>query len=266
MKLTMLGTGSAGVTECYQTCFAIEHEGEYLLVDGGGGNLLMKRLKSAGIRWQDIRHVFVTHVHTDHILGIFWLMRAIHYSKPQDLDGKTITFYGHDDVIALLRSTTIGLFPREDGGLHPAIRLVTLEDGQKFSAVGHSFQAFDVGSTKTKQFGFTMYYGDGKKLTCCGDEPYRSCEQKYAQGSTWLLHEAFCLAAEADVFHPYEKHHSTAKEASQTAAQLGVENLLLYHTEEKNLDHRRELYTAEGRQYFSGNLVVPDDLDVLIIE
>lgn len=265
MKLTMLGTGSAGVSECYNTCFAIENEGEYLLVDGGGGNLL-SRLRAAGIRWQDIRHVFVTHVHTDHILGVFWLMRAIHYSKPGDLDGKTITFYGHDNVIALLRSTTMGLFPRADGGLHPAICLVELEDGQEFQAIGHSFRTFDIGSNKTKQFGFTMYYGDGKKLTCCGDEPYHECEREFAQGSTWLLHEAFCLASEADRFHPYEKFHSTAKDASSLAEELGVENLLLYHTEEKNLAQRRELYTAEGQQYFSGNLVVPDDLDVLSVE
>ena len=263
MKLTMLGTGSAGVTACYNTCFAIENGGEYLLVDGGGGNLL-GRLREAGIRWQDIRHVFVTHVHTDHILGIFWLMRALHYSKPADLDGKTITFYGHDEVISLLRSTTAGLFPREEG-LHPAVRLVTLEDGQEFQAVGHRFRVFDVGSGKTKQFGFTMYYGDGKKLTCCGDEPYHECEREYAQDSTWLLHEAFCLASEADRFHPYEKFHSTVKDACLLAEELGVENLLLYHTEEKNLACRRELYTAEGRQVYSGNLVVPDDLDVLIL-
>ena len=265
MKLTMLGTGSAGVTECYHTCFTVENEGEYLLVDGGGGNLLLNRLKSADIRWQDIRHVFVTHVHTDHLLGIFWLMRAIHYSKPQDLDGKTITFYGHDEVITLLRDMTVRMFPREDV-LHPAIRFEVLEDGQEFYAVGHRLRAFDVGSAKTKQFGFSLYYGEGEKLTCCGDEPYHECEREYAQGSTWLLHEAFCLKSEADIFHPYEKQHSTVTDACQTAEQLGVKNLLLYHTEEKNLSRRRELYAAEGRQYFSGNIVVPDDLDVLTIE
>ena len=264
MKLTMLGTGSAGVTECYHTCFTVENEGEYLLADGGGGNLL-SRLRAAGVRWQDIRHVFVTHVHTDHLLGVFWLMRAIHYSKPQDLDGKTITFYGHDEVITLLRDMTVRMFPREDV-LHPAIRFEVLEDGQEFSAVGHRLRAFDVGSAKTKQFGFSLYYGEGKKLTCCGDEPYHECEREYAENSTWLLHEAFCLKSEADIFHPYEKQHSTVTDACQTAEQLGVKNLLLYHTEEKNLSRRRELYTAEGRQYFSGNIVVPDDLDVLTIE
>lgn len=40
MKLTMLGTGNAVVTECYNTCFVLEdeertQEDRYLLVDGG---------------------------------------------------------------------------------------------------------------------------------------------------------------------------------------------------------------------------------------
>ena len=40
MKLTILGTGNAMVTKCYNTCFAIEQNDEYFLVDGGGGNQL----------------------------------------------------------------------------------------------------------------------------------------------------------------------------------------------------------------------------------
>jgi hypothetical protein len=38
---------------------------------------------------------------------------------------------------------------------------------------------FDIGSTKAKQFGFQMIYDGGKVLTCCGDEPYNECEEKY---------------------------------------------------------------------------------------
>lgn len=267
MKLTMLGTGNAGVTECYNTCFVIENEGEYLLVDGGGGNGLLKQLKAAGIHWRDIRSVFVTHRHTDHILGIFWLMRLLCTQRGAAAEdrGRPVRFYGHQEVISLLEDMTLRLFPRE-GGLHPDIQLTPLEDGQEFQAIGHRFQAFDIRSVKAKQFGFTMYYGEGKKLTCCGDESYRECERRYAQGSTWLLHEAFCLEAEADEYRPHEIKHSTVKGACETAEKLGVENLLLYHTEEKNLARRKVLYTAEGRQYFSGNLYVPDDLDVLNVE
>lgn len=38
---------------------------------------------------------------------------------------------------------------------------------------------------------------------------------------------------------------------------------MLYHTEDKHIVQRKELYTAEGREYYYGNLFVPDDLDVI---
>ena len=77
--------------------------------------------------------------------------------------------------------------------------------------------------------------------------------------------EAFCLDGQADIFHPYEKHHSTVKNACEFAEELHVKNLLLYHTEDRNLSHRKELYYEEGRKYFSGNLLIPDDLETFII-
>ena len=54
MKLTILGTGNAMVTKCYNTCFAIENDGHYFLVDGGGGNTIMKQLKNADIDWTEM--------------------------------------------------------------------------------------------------------------------------------------------------------------------------------------------------------------------
>ena len=57
MKLTMLGTGNAKVTECYNTCFLLNDENGYFLVDGGGGNGILKQLKSAGVSWEDIHDI-----------------------------------------------------------------------------------------------------------------------------------------------------------------------------------------------------------------
>ena len=65
------------------------------------------------------------------------------------------------------------------------------------------------------------------------------------------------------IFHPYEKSHSTVKDAAITAERLGVKNLLLYHTEDKNIADRKSLYLAEGRKYFNGNIFVPDDLETI---
>ena len=83
----------------------------------------------------------------------------------------------------------------------------------------------------------------------------------YAKNSEWLLHEAFCLYAQRDIFDPYEKHHSTVKDACQLAEKLNVRNLLLYHTEDRNLNQRKRLYAEEGAQYYHGRLLIPDDLE-----
>ncbi len=69
--------------------------------------------------------------------------------------------------------------------------------------------------------------------------------------------EAHCLKSDTE--------HSTVKDACELAAALGVENLVLYHTEDQNIRRRRELYTAEGRKYFHGNLIVPEDLEEILL-
>ena len=48
MDITMLGTGNAMVTECYNTCFVLRDGDKHLLVDGGGGNTVLSQLKKAG--------------------------------------------------------------------------------------------------------------------------------------------------------------------------------------------------------------------------
>ena len=105
----------------------------------------------------------------------------------------------------------------------------------------------------------------GKKLSCLGDEPCTPRGRKYAAGSGWLLSEAFCLYADRDRFKPYEKHHSTVREACETATELGVENLVLWHTEDKSVGKRKELYMTEGKTYYHGNLYVPEDRDLIAL-
>lgn len=77
------------------------------------------------------------------------------------------------------------------------------------------------------------------------------------------MSEAFCLYADRERFKPYEKHHSTVREACQIAEELQARNLVLWHTEDTRLSERKALYTAEGRPFFSGGLFVPDDLETI---
>lgn len=262
MKLTMLGTGNAIVTECYNTCFVMQEEDQYFLVDGGGGSTLLRQLKYAGIDWKNIKNIFVTHKHLDHITGILWMIRMICQNMNRGEYEGEATIYAHDEEIALLKDMAGKLLQKKETVfIDDRLHLQVVEDGESIKILDKKVTFFDIQSTKAKQFGFCMELGKGEKLTCCGDEPYNICEKQYAENSTWLLHEAFCLDSQAEIFHPYEKHHSTVKDACKLAAELNVKNLLLYHTEDKNILRRKELYTKEGKEYFNGNLLIPDDLE-----
>ncbi|MBQ4508663.1 MAG: hypothetical protein II970_07190 [Paludibacteraceae bacterium] len=59
--ITMLGTGNALATRCYNTCFTLhDPSGEVLLVDAGGGNGILTQLEQAEIDLRLIRHLFLT--------------------------------------------------------------------------------------------------------------------------------------------------------------------------------------------------------------
>ena len=266
MKLTMLGTGNALVAECYNTCFLIEDNGRLFMTDGGGGNTILHQIRHAGYDWKDIRHIFVTHKHIDHLLGIIWMVRMIcQFMDHGEYEGEAY-IYSHREVLDLIRDMSEKLLrKRYSAFLDHRLHLVELSDGQMMNIIGHEFTFFDIQSTKARQYGFRMEIGDGKMLTCCGDEPLKASVEKYAVGSEWMLHEAFCLHAQADIFKPYEKHHSTVKDVCEHAERLGVKNLLLYHTEEMNLANRKEMYFDEGSKYYHGALWIPDDLESICL-
>lgn len=266
MKLTMLGTGNALVTECYNTCFILDDNGQYFMVDGGGGNAVLTQLKHAGFDWMDMRHIFVTHKHVDHLLGIVWMIRMIcQFMDHGEYMGEAF-IYSHKEVLGLLKDMAEKLLQKKESGfIGKRLHLVEVRDGETLDIIGHKVTFFDIQSTKAKQFGFRMEITDGKMLTCCGDEPLTANVEHYAENAEWLLHEAFCLYSQADIFDPYEKHHSTVKDACELAERLGVKNLLLYHTEDRTFAHRKELYLEEGKQYYHGRLWIPDDLEVIML-
>ena len=263
-QLYVFGTGNAAVSRCYNTCFAIREDDEYFMVDAGGGNGILGILERMEVPLSSIHHLFVTHEHTDHILGVVWMIRMI---GQKILAGKyegTLFIYCHPDltntITTLCSLTTQKKIQKLIGG---PIRLVPVEDGETLSILGCTVTFFDIHSTKAKQFGFTMQLHNGQKLTCTGDEPYNPLCEPYVSGSQWLLCEAFCLYEERDRFSPYEKHHSTVKEACQLADRLQIPNLVLWHTEDSDIANRKQRYTREGRAYYSGNLLVPNDGEII---
>lgn len=265
MKLIMLGTGNAMALFCYNTCFVLTNERGSLLVDGGGGNGLLKQLDLAGISYRDLHTIYVTHQHLDHLMGIVWLVRCIGMDVKNGKDFGSYTIYAHRKLCVVLDGICRSLLPKE----YPKaigsgrLQIIPVRDMEEAELLGCRTVFFDIRSTKMDQFGFRMDYEPGKALVCCGDEPLQEHCFSLAEGADFLLHEAFCLKADEPVYHAYEKHHSTVEDACRLGEQLHVKNLLLYHTEDDHLKDRRRLYTAEGQKIYSGHLIVPDDLDTI---
>ncbi len=262
----MLGTGNALVTECYNTCFILSDEGRNFLVDAGGGNGILHQIKHAGFSFNDIHDVFISHSHLDHILGAVWIVRSSAQMMSHEQYDGDMNIYSHDEVIALIDDLAKKLLlPYQYNYVGKRIHLITVDKNETRNIIGHDVSFFDINSPRTKQFGFTFYYDGGKRLVFCGDESLKTSCECYVEGCDWLLHEAFCLYEDAEIFKPYEKFHSTVKDSCELAQRLGVKNLLLYHTEDSDLPNRKKRYTDEGKFYYSGNIFVPYDLETIMI-
>ena len=266
-QITMLGTGNATVSQIYNTCFLLQTPSTLMLVDAGGGNGILSQLKKVNVQISDIHHLFVTHAHTDHVLGVIWVIRMVAQCKGYE---GLLHVYGNDKVMKVIK-TIIDMILAKKQLAKVAERVVfhQLEDGDSFEVGDMKLECFDIQSTKEKQFGFRAELPSSDEsdkplvLACLGDEPYNEQNRRYIVGADWMMCEAFCLYADRDTFKPYEKCHSTALDAGKLAEELGVKNLILYHTEEKTLANRKENYTREAAENFKGRIFVPDDLEVI---
>ena len=113
------------------------------------------------------------------------------------------------------------------------ILFVEIIDGQEIELLGSKIRFMDLISKKMKQFGFVLEK-NGSKLSFCGDVTLT-------------------------------KEHGTVKDACELAERMKVKNLVLLHTEVSHFEERKDLYLTEGKPYFSGNLYVPDDREIIEI-
>ena len=271
LTLIMLGTGHATVTKCYNTCFLLHENDEYFMVDAGGGNRILGILEEQEIKLNKIHDILVTHAHSDHILGVVWMIRKIGQLMRQGEYGGNLKIYGHEQVIEGLQTICgIVLMKKVTKLFGDKIQFVVLQDRDKHRILNRDITFYDIKAEKLLQYGFRL---EEEGFIFCGDEPLREELYDCARGAKWMIHEAFCLEAECERFKPHEKKHSTVKDACVLAEKLGIQNLVLVHTEDSHIrmgenssdikedcnSNRKALYIEEGKQFFSGNLIVPDD-------
>jgi len=137
---------------------------------------------------------------------------------------------------------------------------VVLNDGDQYTINGIDYEFFDICAKGTKQFGFECNLEDNRFIFL-GDETLNPLLYDRVRNADYVTHESFCLDREENIFHAYEKNHSTALSVSKTMNELNVKNLILYHTEESHKENKKRLYEEEAQSVFNGNVIVPNDME-----
>lgn len=263
--IKMLGTGNGGTIDLYNTCFAIQNEQGVFLIDSGGSIEIIRRLKQSGIKLEDVKNIFISHSHTDHILGLIWLFKKIgSRAKHEEIKDK-INIYCNDVVYEAIKGVSAYILPPILMEIiYNITNFVVINDCDIYVINGVEYEFFDILARGTKQFGFECML-EGNRFIFLGDETLNPHLHDKIKGADYVTHEAFCLDREENIFHAYEKNHSTALSAAKTMNKLEVKNLILYHTEESHKSDRKRLYLEEAQSVYSGNVIVPDDLEEIKI-
>lgn len=262
-KIIMLGTGNGGTLDLYNTCFVIQNDNGNFLVDTGGSIEIIRRLKQVNIDLKDIKHIFISHSHTDHILGLIWMFKKLGRASINGEIETNINIYCNDVVHeSIMKVSKHILQEKLVKGICNIVDFHILKNEQEIEINGVKYTFFDIQARGTKQFGFECKLNE-KRLVFLGDETLNPNLYERVRNSDYIMHEAFCLDSEENIFHAYEKNHSTAKSASKVMNDLEVKNLILYHTEESHGNERKNLYTKEAQGSFDGNIYVPNDLEII---
>ena len=81
LKLIFLGSGSAFTvgTGNYQSNLLLQKDNDSLLIDAGGD--LRFALYDQHLTYKDIKNVYISHLHADHVGGLEWLAINTHFDR-----------------------------------------------------------------------------------------------------------------------------------------------------------------------------------------
>jgi len=298
IRLTFLGTAAARPTVGRNvSSLSVQHEGDLFLFDCGEGTQRQMMRYGTGF---NVRAIFVTHVHADHLLGIPGLLRTMALQGRSD----PITLYGPAGSAQVLKSVAslgadrvkFGLRVEEcrtgEGLRGDRYRVAAFEVEHGTTAVGWALVEdarpgrFDVdlarelGVPEGPLFG-RLHRGEdvevdgkviaaarlvgpprpGRTVVYSGDT--RPCEStvRCAKGADLLVHEA--TFAEEERQRAHQTFHSTAIDAARVARDAGVERLVLTHLSARYSDDPRPI-EAEAREIFPSTRVARDGLVIEI--
>ena len=194
MRVTILGSGTPRPDiNRFSQSILVEAGDEKLLFDAGRGATI--RLSQAGINIKDINKIFLTHLHSDHTLGLpDLIMTGWIYQRSQEL--QIFGPAGTKDFVKNIKSAffedikirTVAPENHTLAGLSTST--AEIQEGLVYKKNGVEVIAFrvDHGGGVEHAFGYKIIYNK-KVVVISGDTNYSDNLIKYAKNCDLLIHE-----------------------------------------------------------------------------
>ena len=228
MKIVFLGVGSCmPVYETDDTASLLIDN--HIMIDTGWNPI--RNLLKAGVNPNEITHLFFTHMHQDHYLGLAQLLFYIMNSR-HSFEGLHI--YGPEGMGEILdRALLFAGFDHHHAGTNrEAIRLNKPESDQLPERGAMRINGIQLRFIPSRHAVPGRCYrvadANGNSMTYTGDTAVFGELVDFARGSDVLIHEAAFGANSSQNGNAY--YHSSAVDAAVTAKQASVKILYLVHT------------------------------------
>lgn len=295
-KLHILGCGSARPTAAHRpACQVIERRGELMMIDcGEGAQSMIRRMK---LKFQRLRHIFISHLHGDHCFGLPGLLSTLDLHEA----GGTITvhiFKEGAEVMRRLLDTFCGptSFTLEWDIIEPGKPRVLVDEGD---LTVENFPLYH----RTPCCGFIFREKEkprhliGDAANFYGIPPYRRAEVRagadftmpdgtvipnsrltlppdpsvsyaYCSDTMAVKRVAESISGVTTVYHEAtygddcahlarKRGHSTAREAGEIAALAGARRLIIGHYSSRYDSVDR--LADEAAQTFDGQVIAADE-------
>ena len=231
--------------------------GRLFLIDCGEGT--QQQMRRCHLSIAKLRAVFISHIHGDHIFGIFGLLSSMGmYGRTEELQ-----IFAPPEFSNLLRFFLA--WYGEGLGFEVVHKPLTMKAPEEiFSNKNLSVKAFPL-KHKIDCFGFRFdeLYGARKAADpsfrpssyayCSDTKPFPELAE-WVKGVKYLYHEATYMDDMADKAEA--RFHSTTSQAAACAREAGAEKLLVGHYSSRIKDF--EAYLAECRAVFPDTVAVQD--------